>query len=67
MRAAVLGALEKARNAKVINGGLEARVELAADGTLAELLRDYCAWMPALYDIKARNVRWHVDVDPTEF
>ncbi len=45
----MLGALEQARNAKTINGGLEARVELAADGTLAELLRDYCTWFPALF------------------
>jgi len=49
VRNAVLGALEQARNAKTINGGLEARVELAAEGTLAELLREYAAWFPALF------------------
>ena len=49
VRDAVLGALEQARNAKIINGGLEARVELAADGTLAELLREYASWFPALF------------------
>jgi isoleucyl-tRNA synthetase len=49
VRDAVLLALEQARNAKTINGGLEARVELSATGTLAELLGDYAAWLPALF------------------
>jgi isoleucyl-tRNA synthetase len=49
VRNAVLGALEQARSAKTINGGLEARVELAAEGTLAELLREYASWFPALF------------------
>ena len=49
VRNAVLKALEQARNAKRIYGGLEARVDLAADGTLAELLREYAAWLPALF------------------
>ena len=34
VRAAVLKSLEQARNAKTINSGLEARVELSADGAL---------------------------------
>ena len=49
VRNAVLLALEQARNAKTINGGLEARVELSAEGTLAELLGDYASWFPALF------------------
>jgi len=49
VREAVLKSLEQARNAKEINSGLEARVELAADGELASLLRDYAAWLPTLF------------------
>ena len=49
VREAVLKALEQARNAKKINSGLEARVELAADAQLAPLLRDYAAWLPTLF------------------
>jgi isoleucyl-tRNA synthetase len=49
VREAVLKSLEQARNAKQINSGLEARVELASDGELAPLLRDYATWLPALF------------------
>jgi isoleucyl-tRNA synthetase len=49
VREAVLKSLEEARNAKEINSGLEARVELAADGELGTLLRDYAAWLPTLF------------------
>ena len=49
VREAVLKSLEQARNAKQINSGLEARVELAADSDLAPLLRDYAAWLPTLF------------------
>ena len=49
VREAVLKSLEKARNAKQINSGLEARVELASDGELTSLLRDYAAWLPTLF------------------
>ena len=49
VRNAVLLALEQARNAKTINGGLEARVELSAEGTLAELLGEYASWFPSLF------------------
>jgi isoleucyl-tRNA synthetase len=49
VRDAVLKSLERARGAKEINSGLEARVELSADGELAPLLRDYAAWLPALF------------------
>jgi isoleucyl-tRNA synthetase len=49
VREAVLKSLEQARSAKKINSGLEARVELAPDGLLAPLLRDYAAWLPTLF------------------
>jgi isoleucyl-tRNA synthetase len=49
VRSAVLKSLEQARSAKEINSGLEARVELSADSKLAPLLRDYAAWLPALF------------------
>jgi len=49
VRDAVLKSLERARGAKEINSGLEARVELSADSKLAPLLRDYAAWLPALF------------------
>ena len=49
VRDEVLRALEQARNAKRITSALEARVELSAEGTLAALLRDYAAWLPALF------------------
>ena len=49
VREAVLKSLERARAAKEINSGLEARVELSADSKLAPLLRDYAAWLPALF------------------
>ena len=49
VREAVLKSLEQARNAKQINSGLEARVELAANSELAPLLRDYAAWLPTLF------------------
>ena len=49
VREAVLKSLEQARNAKQINSGLEARVELNADDELGPLLRDYAAWLPTLF------------------
>ena len=49
VREAVLKSLEQARNAKQINSGLEARVELAANSELTPLLRDYAAWLPTLF------------------
>jgi isoleucyl-tRNA synthetase len=49
VREAVLKSLEQARNAKEINSGLEARVELGAEGDLLSLLRDYADWLPTLF------------------
>ena len=45
----MLKSLEQARNAKQINSGLEARVELSADSALEPLLRDYADWLPTLF------------------
>jgi len=33
----------------------------------AALQRFLDAWMPALYALRPRKARWHLDVDPTEF
>lgn len=52
VRSAVLGALEQARNAKVIGGGLEARVRLcgvAEAGGLQTLLEEKQRELPALF------------------
>jgi isoleucyl-tRNA synthetase len=49
VRNEVLKALEAARNAKTISGGLEARVILSAQGDLAGLLEEYAEWLPALF------------------
>ena len=49
VRTEVLKALEQARAQKRISGALEARVVLAAEGTLAELLEQYAAWLPMLF------------------
>jgi isoleucyl-tRNA synthetase len=56
VRDAVLKSLERARAAKEINSGLEARVELSADGELAQLLRDYAAWLPSLFIVSQVDV-----------
>lgn len=49
VRAEVLKALEAARAGKQIGGALEARVVLAAEGKLLQLLGDYAKWLPALF------------------
>jgi isoleucyl-tRNA synthetase len=49
VREAVLRALEPARAAKTISGGLEARVTLVATGELLDLLRKYAAYLPGLF------------------
>ena len=49
IREEVLRALEPARAAKTISGGLEARVTLVASGELLELLRKYLACLPGLF------------------
>src|SRR5271156_6501109 len=49
VREGVLRALEPARAAKTISGGLEARVALVATGELLDLLRKYAAYLPGLF------------------
>ena len=49
VREEVLRALEPARAAKTISGGLEARVTLVASGELLDLLRKYAAYLPGLF------------------
>ena len=49
IRPQVLKALEEARNNKVINSGLEAKVILSATGEQASLLAKYAASLPALF------------------
>lgn len=49
VRNEVLKALEAARQSKYIGGALEAKVVLSATGELGALLRDYQAFLPALF------------------
>ncbi len=57
VRTEVLKALEQARAQKRISGALEARVVLAVEGTLAELLELYAAWLPALFIVSQVELR----------
>src|ERR1700722_1181033 len=56
VRQEVLRALEPARAAKTISGGLEARVTLVATGGLVDLLRKYSAQLPALFIVSQVEV-----------
>jgi isoleucyl-tRNA synthetase len=49
VREQVLRALERARNAKLIGGSLEAKVRLAASDGWRDLLEGYRAWLPAVF------------------
>jgi isoleucyl-tRNA synthetase len=49
VREEVLKALEPLRAAKTISANLEARVTLTASGELADLLKQYAAFLPALF------------------
>jgi isoleucyl-tRNA synthetase len=49
VREEVLRALEPARAAKTISGGLEARVTLVATGELLDLVRKYSTYLPGLF------------------
>lgn len=48
IREQVLKKLEEARNAKVINSALEARVEMRAHGKTLDLLKNYSSWLPQI-------------------
>jgi len=56
VRENVLKALEAKRNAKEINGSLEARVLLRAGGALGDLLREYERELPALFIVSQVEV-----------
>ncbi len=48
IREQVLKKLEEARNAKVINSALEAKVEMRAHGKTLDLLKNYSSWLPQI-------------------
>ncbi|MGH9781131.1 MAG: zinc finger domain-containing protein, partial [Candidatus Acidiferrales bacterium] len=49
IREQALKKLEEARNAKVINSGLEAKLQMRASGKTLELLKNYAASLPQLF------------------
>ncbi|HEV2615119.1 MAG TPA: isoleucine--tRNA ligase [Candidatus Acidoferrales bacterium] len=49
IREQALKKLEEARNAKVINSGLEAKLQMRASGKTLELLQSYAAALPQLF------------------
>ena len=53
VRGVVTGALEKARQVKVIGNSLEANVNLYASGDILQLLEGYAAQLPALFIVSA--------------
>jgi isoleucyl-tRNA synthetase len=63
VRGEVLKALEAARNAKQIASGLEARVELSAEGWLATILPHYAAQLPALFIVSQVSVEGNAAPD----
>ncbi|MFZ0213280.1 MAG: isoleucine--tRNA ligase [Candidatus Acidiferrales bacterium] len=56
IREQVLKKLEEARNAKVINSALEAKVQLRARGKTLELLTKYAAWLPQILIVSQVHV-----------
>ena len=56
IREQVLKKLEEARNAKVINSALEAKVQLRARGKTLELLTKYAAWLPQFFIVSQVHV-----------
>jgi isoleucyl-tRNA synthetase len=66
VRNEVLKALETARQGKLIRGSLEARVVLAAEGGLAQLVEDYRAQLPSIFIVSQVEVHRHSVHDLTE-
>ncbi|HKV27458.1 MAG TPA: isoleucine--tRNA ligase [Candidatus Acidoferrales bacterium] len=60
IREQALKSLEEARNAKVINSALEAKLQLRASGKILALLRDYATLLPQLFIVS------QVDVEPAD-
>ncbi|MGC2623287.1 MAG: class I tRNA ligase family protein, partial [Candidatus Acidiferrales bacterium] len=56
VREQALKKLEEARNTKLINSALEARLEMRASGKTLDLLRNYASWLPALLIVSQVNV-----------
>ncbi|PYV26819.1 MAG: isoleucine--tRNA ligase [Acidobacteria bacterium] len=59
VRGEVLKALEAARQQKLIGGSLEAKVMLAAEGDLGQLLDDYQTQLPSLFIVSQVEVKKH--------
>ncbi len=63
VRTEALKALEQARAEKRISSALEARVVLWVAGTLAELLEQYAAWLPALFIVSQVELKFPDSAD----
>src|SRR5579863_1264401 len=56
IREQALKKLEEARNSKMINSALEAKVEMRASGRTLDLLKNYAAWLPQILIVSQVNV-----------
>jgi isoleucyl-tRNA synthetase len=56
VREQALKKLEEARNSKLINSALEARVEMRASGKTLDLLKNYAAWLRQILIVSQVNV-----------
>lgn len=56
IREQALKKLEEARNAKVINSGLEAKLQMRASGKTLELLKNYASSLPQLFIVSQVTV-----------
>ena len=56
VREQALKKLEEARNSKLINSALEARLEMRASGKTLDLLRSYASWLPQLLIVSQVSV-----------
>ena len=56
VREQALKKLEEARNSKLINSALEARVEMRASGKTLDLLKHYAAWLPQILIVSQVSV-----------
>ena len=61
VRDGVLKSLETARNEKLIGAGLEAQVQISANGDLLPLLQEYAAQLPELFVVS--QVAWRGSPD----
>lgn len=56
VREQALKKLEEARNSKVINSALEAKVEMRARGKTLDLLNSYAKWLPQIFIVSQVSV-----------